>query len=393
MKKLRRDYFMEKSTVHADRGEWSEYIRLLKEIDKYAEKNQENALRRKLDYGIYYMQIDRPDLAERYFKSIRNEPEWSYDKMAAMVNYSQMLYNEKRYQDAVTVSDEALEMIRGHRMDQMKSTIFLVKGLSLYGLGDAERAVPLLEEARQIKDSIFEWHTTHSVLGSAKDFERDIDSSGYEALRRSRTRIFVCAAGLFVALVIACIVIYRYRTRLFREKRANEALTAELNDIESRHTASLSDTLRDLSETKRRIVSLTLKLTQVNDLVRKAIDRESREDDSERLVSLREGMKHIDLNRNVWETFDLLFEQTNPRFYQYLGERHPDLTKGEKRMCAYIRLELSTKEIATVTNRSTRTVETVRYRLRKKLNIPEGQTLESYLASLANPDASRQSGS
>lgn len=170
-------------------------------------------------------------------------------------------------------------------------------------------------------------------------------------------------------------------------------MTAELNDIESRHTASLSDTLRDLSETKRRIVSLTLKLTQVNDLVRKAIDRESREDDSERLVSLREGMKHIDLNRNVWETFDLLFEQTNPRFYQYLGERHPDLTKGEKRMCAYIRLELSTKEIATVTNRSTRTVETVRYRLRKKLNIPEGQTLESYLASLANPDASRQSGS
>lgn len=384
MKKLRRDYYLEKSTVHADRGEWAEYINMLKEIDKYAEDNHDNALRRKLDYGIYYMQTDRPDLAERYYKSIRLEPEWSYDKMAAMVNYAEMLYNIRRFEDAVTVSDEALEMIKGHRMDQMKSTIFLVKGLSLFELGDAQRAVPYLEESRQIRDSIFEWHTSHSVLGSAKDFERDMDSNGYEAMRRANYRSWIYIAVLVVILISGVVLIVRLRRKLKGQEIRNAELAGELESIESRHTADLSDTLRDLSETKRRIVSLTLKLAQVNDVVRKAIDKESGAGDSERLASLQEGMKHVDLNRNVWETFDLLFEQTNPRFYKDLSQRHPDLTKGEKRMCAYIKLELSTKEIATVTNRSTRTVETVRYRLRKKLNIPEGVSLETYISELSS---------
>lgn len=380
--KLLHDYCLEKSTVYAERGDWTQYINMLKESDRYCEDNHENALRRKLDYGIYYMQTERPDLAEQYFKSIGLEPEWSYNKMAAMVNYAQMLYDEKKYSEAINIADEALEMIKGHRMDQMKSTIFLVKGLSLYELGDARGAVPYLEDSRMLRDSIFEWHTTHSVLGSARDFERDLDNTDLETVRKAneRSKIYIMVLCL-VILCIAGAAIFIYR-RLKRIKNENSHLCKELEEIEQVHNAQISDTLEDLSENKRRIVSLTLKLAQVNDVVRKAIDKSSTENADERISALQEGMKHVDMNRNVWETFNILFEQTNPDFYRNLCSRHPDLTKGEKRMCAYIKLELSTKEIATVTNRSARTVETVKYRLRKKFDIPEGTSLEAYLAEM-----------
>lgn len=381
-RKLRHDYYLEKSTVHADRKEWPQYIQMLKESDKYCDDNADNALRRKLDYGIYYMQTKRPDLAEQYFKSISLDPEWSYNKMAAMANYAEMLYNEKRYEDAIKIADEVMEMIKGHRMDQMKSTIFLVKGLSLYELGEAREGVPYLEESRILRDSIFDWHTTHSVLGSARDFERDLDSSDMEEIRKANTRSRIVITLLCIAilgLAFMSMLIYN-RLKIAREEKRK--LGKQLDEIEQVHHAQISDTLDDLSENKRRIVSLTLKLAQVNDVVRKALDRNSTEDPAQRISELQEGMKHVDMNRNVWETFNLLFEQTNPDFYRNLCNRHPDLTKGEKRMCAYIKLELSTKEIATVTNRSARTVETVKYRLRKKFDIPEGVSLESYIAEL-----------
>lgn len=54
-------------------------------------------------------------------------------------------------------------------------------------------------------------------------------------------------------------------------------------------------------------------------------------------------------------------------------------------MCAYIFMNLGTKEIATMTNRSTRTVETVKYRLNKKLSPPDGISLGDYLRSLDTP--------
>lgn len=376
---LWRDYYLEKSTVCAARDEWPEYFALLKESDKYRDDNPENDVRRKLDFGIYYMQTGRSDLAEQYFKTIMEENEWSYNKMAAMVNYSQMLYNEKRFDDAFSVSDLALDMLSGHRMDQMKATLLLVKGLSLHNSGKSSEAVPLLEESRMIRDSIFEWHTAHSVLGLAKDFERELDSAHMDKIRRANQRSWIINVLLIVSLISSLVVILFIIKRIRLLKNRNLLLTTELSEIETRHAENMQETLTDLSDNKRRMVALTLKLGQLNDLVRSAIDRNQDILDSDRISALRDGMKGLDMNKNVWEIFDILCRQTDPKFYENLTRKHPDLTKGEKRMCAYIKMELSTKEIAAITVRSTRTVETIRYRLRKKLGLPDDISTEYYL--------------
>jgi DNA-binding CsgD family transcriptional regulator len=64
---------------------------------------------------------------------------------------------------------------------------------------------------------------------------------------------------------------------------------------------------------------------------------------------------------------------------KHLGEKHPDLSLNERMMCAYLKMNLSSKEIAPLLNISIRGVETIRYRLRKKFELERDEGLTEYL--------------
>jgi len=80
-----------------------------------------------------------------------------------------------------------------------------------------------------------------------------------------------------------------------------------------------------------------------------------------------------------WEHFTIHFDKVHNDFFVALKERHPNLTPNELKLCAYLRMSLSTKEMAQLMNISVRGVEISRYRLRKKLRIPTETNLFNYL--------------
>ena len=71
----------------------------------------------------------------------------------------------------------------------------------------------------------------------------------------------------------------------------------------------------------------------------------------------------------VWEEFEYRFQNVHEEFYQNLKKKFPDLTPAEIKLAAFLRLNMNTKEIASITNQSVNSLETARYRLRKKLGI------------------------
>jgi DNA-binding CsgD family transcriptional regulator len=75
-------------------------------------------------------------------------------------------------------------------------------------------------------------------------------------------------------------------------------------------------------------------------------------------------------------------DHTHQEFFNKLRRSFPDLTKNEERLCAMLRLNLSSKEIAALSNISVRAVEMGRYRLRKKLKIPFTTSLIDYLKEI-----------
>ncbi|MCF8381263.1 MAG: hypothetical protein K9H49_16950 [Bacteroidales bacterium] len=80
-----------------------------------------------------------------------------------------------------------------------------------------------------------------------------------------------------------------------------------------------------------------------------------------------------------WKVFEMHFDQANEHFFKRLKSEFSDLTHSDMKLCAYLRLNLSTKEIAPLLNISVRGVEIRRYRLRKRLNLTTEEGLVEFL--------------
>ncbi len=113
-------------------------------------------------------------------------------------------------------------------------------------------------------------------------------------------------------------------------------------------------------------------------------------DIKERLLKAKNGdvkevIKQIDQNLNHkdnWEFFKEAFDNADRDFFNNLKESHPNLSPNDMKLCAYLRLNLSSKEIAPLFNISARSVEIKRYRLRKKMNLSSNENLTNYILSL-----------
>jgi DNA-binding CsgD family transcriptional regulator len=82
---------------------------------------------------------------------------------------------------------------------------------------------------------------------------------------------------------------------------------------------------------------------------------------------------------NTWNIFKEAFDSADNNFLKKVKEIHPSLTPNDLRLCAYLRLNLSSKEIAPLLNISVRSIEIKRYRLRKKMDLPHEQGLVEYI--------------
>ena len=83
-----------------------------------------------------------------------------------------------------------------------------------------------------------------------------------------------------------------------------------------------------------------------------------------------------------WKLFKESINNVDRNFLDRLNKLHPDLSPNEIKLCAYLRLNLSSKEIAPMFNISTKSVEIKRYRLRKKMNLLSDENLTHYILTL-----------
>ncbi|WP_281616318.1 triple tyrosine motif-containing protein [Flammeovirga sp. SubArs3] len=91
--------------------------------------------------------------------------------------------------------------------------------------------------------------------------------------------------------------------------------------------------------------------------------------------------KEIDDEKD-WARFKDHFNLIHSDFFEYFKENYPQLSTQELKICAYIKMNMSTKDIANALNLSVRGVETSRYRLRKKLNLEKGENLLDFIAQV-----------
>lgn len=151
----------------------------------------------------------------------------------------------------------------------------------------------------------------------------------------------------------------------------NENLEAELNFKNS----EIASSAMHLVKKGGLLTKIKGELTQVM----KRLDNEPA------ITELKKMIKSLSEDDNIdkeWENFTKHFDRVHSDFVVKLKEKHPAISGNELKLCAYLRMNLSTKEIAQLMNISVRCVEISRYRLRKKLGITSETNLFDYLINI-----------
>jgi DNA-binding CsgD family transcriptional regulator len=164
----------------------------------------------------------------------------------------------------------------------------------------------------------------------------------------------------------------------FREK----ALLAEKEIINLRNESlqsQVSHKNKELANTTLHLIHKNKILNAIKFQLNSLIDSnmvQSKKNQIEQLVlKINKELK----NEKFQQVFDEYFDDVHQDFISRLKEQHSDLSPRELRLCAYLKMNLSTKEIAPLMNISVRGVEIGRYRLRKKLNLEREENLIDYL--------------
>jgi DNA-binding CsgD family transcriptional regulator len=84
----------------------------------------------------------------------------------------------------------------------------------------------------------------------------------------------------------------------------------------------------------------------------------------------------------IWKEFEIRFQEVHQDFYSRLNERFPDLTPNEKKLAAFLRLNMTTKDISAITFQLPDSIKTARSRLRKKLGLPQEANIIAFLESI-----------
>ncbi len=165
-------------------------------------------------------------------------------------------------------------------------------------------------------------------------------------------------------------------------KRESEKTEAELMTLRNEKLRS------DVNHKTSQLASATMHLVQKSEILMKLKSDLSKLSDAappdlskglRRLIRTIESDIQLD---NNWDQFELYFDQVHENFFKRLRQKFPDLTPKDQKLCAYLRMNLSTKEIAPLLNISVRGVEISRYRVRKKLGIDSETNLVEFIMDI-----------
>ncbi len=264
--------------------------------------------------------------------------------------------------------------------------------------GDYRRAYEYDVKCREVADSLFDTESEERILQQNIRYET-LRLENEKKLAEYRLRVAelegfkknTLIAFLVLAVGVAVALIVLVAKKAARQKQSNRQLAKQLRTIgqekDDMLRVSREQYEAELSNKTRKLAANIMYTAEMREAVQRiAKDVEKLEplcppggDATALLDDIRTHMRPLTTGDCGWDDFDLYFGETHPAFFSELYKAFPNLTPMENRLCAFIVLNLSTKEIASLTNRSVRTVESMKFRLRKKMGIPRNVSILSFL--------------
>lgn len=178
---------------------------------------------------------------------------------------------------------------------------------------------------------------------------------------------------------------FQIKRRLLEQQKAAIAREAELNEqkLIKLKNQQLENELaiknRELANAATNIVYKNEMLNNLHEQLKELKDAEGNRLSEDELRKINKLIDEAHNDDRDWDIFEKSFNEAHGNFFKKLKADFPTLVPNDLKLCAYLRLNMSSKEIASLLNITTRGVEVRRYRLRKKLNLPSDKNLSEFL--------------
>ncbi|RNC84264.1 MAG: LuxR family transcriptional regulator [Winogradskyella sp.] len=194
----------------------------------------------------------------------------------------------------------------------------------------------------------------------------------------------------YIVFFILIAAVIQYLNRIYYKKQKQKLLIAKEKEFEIRELENerqimkfKNESLRQDIESKNRELGLsTMNLIRKNEFLnglKKELNGLNGGKELNKIIRIID--KNIN-NTEDWKFFEEAFNNADKDFLKKIKKLHPTLTPNDLKLCAYLRLNLSSKEIAPLLNISHRSVEVKRYRLRKKIELPHEASLTNYILEI-----------
>ncbi|NPD46456.1 MULTISPECIES: hypothetical protein [unclassified Lentimicrobium] len=340
-----------------------------------------------LNIGNDYLRLERLSMGYEYLQmsmEIANEHQfirlfpWIYN------NLSNYYLKSKNFPKALELAKEGLNRAKdqSNRLQELYA-LEQLKEIS-QEMSDLASTNFYLEDIIEIKDSISKYNRLKELdlLEMRYKFEEEqkaqvLEKALLEAkyYRKEVTYLLILLiAGVFTFTFLSLYIFQRNRNRRKTLEQKNTLLEKEKlsKNLEFRNK-ELTTNVMYLLKKNEFISNISSKLKNID------IDNSQQENDYIRKIIIELDKSISDDN---WEDFEVRFQEVHVGFYNSLSNSFPDLTPNELRLCAFLRLNMTTKEIADITFQSAESIKKARYRLRKKLNLNRDDNLVTFLSKM-----------
>ncbi len=369
--------------IYRFRGEYNKAIDLYRKSHSiFFQFNDPNLMA--INYtnqGNTFLEMNQLDSAERYLSLGRELSKLSNDpSRVPAINISLGKLERAKGNWQAALDHLLMGYQQSNRLVIYPTTLEAARLLSeLYReRQDYEQAYNYFSKYRNIDDSLHQASNMSKITQLEMSLLYELENESRRVMVQRVNLKYFTIAFILISIILVVILLYgRQRIRISQNRILGEKLQIEkvqLTEEIDNKNRELTTNVMFLVKKNEMITYISEKLlgakTEFKPSIRKAVD--------EILIDLRSN-----LDVNIWQTFEERFRDVHRDFYRNLDGQFPNLSENDRKLCAFIRLNMNTKEIAAITHQNPNSIEVARTRLRKKLNISNTEiSLNNFLANI-----------
>ncbi len=358
--------------------------------------------------GETYKVLNKSDKATKYLKEAVNTAQQvddSYYLTLSMVTLSG-IYLDRNDIDSAKIYIRKINKLKVES-PYLISEIHRINSDYYQHQHNYKEALAQYKLYKAFDDTVMDAKVTKTTLELEKKYQTQLKEKKNQQLKnqllikqhkenQQKQYLIILVSGFLVLIMVVLLLIKLLRTRSksikwLKQLQKTEKEKARLEKLKHEQQIASEKTIRKLQEEKhrqeielsnRKLATLAMQIMNKNQILREIETKLKTADNQNSLRNINNLIKtSFNFDKN-WDMLKKHFEKVHPGFFTSLKNKYPNLTDYDLRLAAYLKINLTTKEIAQIINVTPAAINKSRQRLRKKMNLPGEVDFREYFSNI-----------